>query len=65
MLCSTVLYCTAFCSTTLLMILLRTEDMIPEFVVGPQRGKTDWLQQRAETNLMKLNTNYVFQLCLI
>lgn len=56
MLCNTVLYCTAFCSTTLLMILLRTEDVIMKFVVGLQLGRTDWLQQSAETNLMKLNS---------
>ena len=43
MLCNTVFYCTAFCSTTLLMILLRTEDVIIKFVDGPQLGRTDRL----------------------
>lgn len=60
MLCNTALHCTAFLSTTPLMILLRTEDMFPECVVGPQRGRTDWPQQWAETNLMKLDINYIF-----
>lgn len=56
MLCNTVLYCTAFYSTTLLIISPRTEDVITEYVVGPQLVTTDGLQQWAETDLMKLSS---------
>lgn len=56
MLCNTVLNYTAFCSTTPLMTLPRT-DVITEFVVGSQLGKRDWPQQWSETNLMKQLNN--------